>query len=128
MPTPFAPETLTELRGDLVLAALCVGQFHAPCQVDDDRLLVRADDALLQALDALGVQMSAVVEPFMPTPFFVPEEVVLAQLARPQHRRVHTHISASGELDDDDPDPEDPDADVSGEGGDARPGPPASNA
>jgi urease accessory protein UreE len=98
MPVPSAPETLTELRGDLVLAALCVGQFHAPCQVDADRLLVRADEALLRALDALGLHMATVVEPFSPTPLFVSEEAVLAQVAKNTRRQVRTHISS---LDDD---------------------------
>ncbi|WP_417807598.1 hypothetical protein [Thioclava sp.] len=104
MPAKPAPETLTELRGDLVLAALCVGQFHAPCQVETDRLLVRADEALLNALAALDVRMKAVVEPFSPAPFFASEEVLLAQAAKSTRRRVRTHISspdAGDEADDD---------------------------
>lgn len=104
MPTTPAPETLTELRGDLVLAALCVGQFHAPCQVDADRLLVRADEALLLALDALGLHMLTVVEPFSPAPFFAAPEVVLAQVAKSTRRGVKTHISSPDEDSDADED------------------------
>ncbi|MEX1662655.1 hypothetical protein AB4874_13500 [Thioclava sp. 15-R06ZXC-3] len=100
MPASPTPETLTELRGDLVLAALCVGQFHAPCQLDNDRLLVRADKALIAALDALGIHMAAVVEPFTPAPVFVPHEVVLAQVAKDARRRVRTHISEIDVADD----------------------------
>ena len=86
-------EALTEVRGDLVLAALCVGQFRAPCQIDADRLLVRADEALIQALRALGLEIAAVVEPFTPAPLFAPEEVILDQVARGVTRRhVHTHV------------------------------------
>ncbi|KFE36394.1 hypothetical protein [Thioclava atlantica] len=59
--------TLIELRGDLTLAALCVGRFHAPCQIAPDRLLVRADAALLDALRALGFSPSPVSEDFTPT-------------------------------------------------------------
>lgn len=86
-------ETLTEVRGDLVLAALCVGQFRAPCQIECDRLLVRADEALMQALRALGLDITAVQESFTPAPLFAPEEVILDQVARGLMRRqVHTHV------------------------------------
>ncbi|SOC12788.1 hypothetical protein SAMN05877809_106145 [Rhodobacter sp. JA431] len=86
-------ETLTEVRGDLVLAALCVGQFRAPCQIDTSRLLVRADEALIQALHALGLETAAVVEDFTPVPLFAPEEVILDQIARGLGRRqVQTHV------------------------------------
>lgn len=87
-------ETLTEVRGDLVLAALCVGQFQAPCQIEDDRLLVRADEILLRALEALGLSLAATVEIFTPAPLFVPETVILAQVSRTiDPRRVATHVS-----------------------------------
>ena len=86
-------ETLTEVRGDLVLAALCVGQFRAPCQIDCDRLLVRADEALMQALRALGLETAAVFEAFTPAPMFAPEDVLLDQAARGLLRRqVTTHV------------------------------------
>ena len=86
-------ETLTEVRGDLVLAALCVGQFRAPCQIDCDRLLVRADEPLMQALRALGLETAAVFEAFTPAPMFAPEEVILDQVARGILRRqVTTHV------------------------------------
>ncbi|MFD2175773.1 hypothetical protein [Rhodobacter lacus] len=86
-------ETLTEVRGDLVLAALCVGQFRAPCQIDSDRLLVRADEALGQALCALGLELAVVVESFTPAPLFAPDEVLLEQAARSLARRqVQTHV------------------------------------
>jgi len=86
-------ETLTEVRGDLVLAALCVGQFRAPCQIDTDRLLVRADDVLGLALRALGLEICAVQEVFTPAPLFAPEDVILDQVARGlRGRQVHTHV------------------------------------
>jgi hypothetical protein len=89
----MAQETLTEVRGDLVLAALCVGQFRAPCQIDSDRLVVRADDALMLALRALGLEVEAVQEVFTPAPLFAPEEVILDQVARGMMRRqVHTQV------------------------------------
>lgn len=87
-------ETLTEVRGDLVLAALCVGQFQAPCQIDSDRILVRADEMLIRALEALGLSLAATVESFTPAPLFVPETVILEQVSRSiETRRVATHVS-----------------------------------
>ncbi|MBZ4022951.1 hypothetical protein CKO11_10820 [Rhodobacter sp. TJ_12] len=101
--------TLTEVRGDLVLAALCVGQFRAPCQIDSDRLLVRADEALVQALHALGLETAAVVEDFTPAPIFAPDEVILDQAARGLARRqVQTHVFRPHEEDGNDEEPEPP--------------------
>ncbi|PYF12851.1 hypothetical protein C8J30_101232 [Rhodobacter viridis] len=89
----MSQETLTEVRGDLVLAALCVGQFRAPCQIEAERLLVRADEALMQALRALGLDTTAVFEAFTPAPLFAPDDVILDQVARGIIRRqVTTHV------------------------------------
>lgn len=85
-------ESLTEVRGDLVLAALCVGQFRAPCQIEAERLLVRADEALAQALDALGLELAVVVESFTPVPFFAPEDLVDAAARGLTRRQVQTHV------------------------------------
>lgn len=113
--TATEDEDITEIRGDLVLAALCVGQFHAPCQIEDDRLLVRADEPLLQALRALGLSLSASRGRLTPAPLFVPETELLAQAARTHSRRqVRTHV-ARYHGDDEDDAPEEP-------------GPPATNA
>lgn len=89
-------ETLTEVRGDLVLAALCIGQFRAPCQIDPDRLLVRSDEPLLQALGALGLQLSPVREGLTPAPMFAPDTPTDSGASAGQtlgRRHVHTHIS-----------------------------------
>lgn len=87
-------QTLTEVRGDLVLAALCIGQFRAPCQIEADLLLVQASEPLVQALSALGLELSAVRRPFTPAPMFAPEETILEQMTRGGARRlVHTHVS-----------------------------------
>ena len=51
MPETSTMQTLTEVRGDLVLAALCVGQFRAPCQIDSDRLLVKHTEDYKKADD-----------------------------------------------------------------------------
>lgn len=87
--------TLTEVRGDLPLAALCIGQFRAPCQIESDRLLVLADEPLMRALDALGMMMRPVVEPFTPAPLFAPEALLLDEVARAAaaRRHVKTHVA-----------------------------------
>lgn len=93
-------QTLTEVRGDLVLAALCVGQFRAPCQIEGDRLLVQADDALAQALHALGLELRITAEPFTPAPLFAPEQTLLDQVARgTTARRASVHVHASHDHD-----------------------------
>ncbi|WP_420343849.1 hypothetical protein [Paenirhodobacter sp.] len=77
---------LIAVQGDLVLAALCVGQFHAPCQIEAERLLVQADGPLRQVLQTLGLKVDPVEAPFTPVPFFPPE-------ASAPRRGVHTHVS-----------------------------------
>lgn len=89
---------LIEVRGDLVLAALCVGQFRAPCQIEPDRLYVQADEALLQALRALGLGLAPVeIDSFTPAPLFAPE----TGLAGRGDVRRHAHIHVSRQHDDD---------------------------
>ncbi|KEO56457.1 hypothetical protein [Thioclava pacifica] len=85
--------TLIELRGDLVRAALCIGRFHAPCQVEPDRLLVMADPALSAALSDLGLTLTPVDEAF--TQVEMPASCMPA-------RRVITHGSHAHETDEDD--------------------------
>jgi hypothetical protein len=81
---------LTEVSGDLVLAALCVGQFRAPCQIESDRLVVRADEVLMQALHALGLGLApATAEVFTPAPLFAPDTAAPGRTTR----HVHTHVS-----------------------------------
>ena len=81
--------SLIECRGDLVLAALCVGQFRAPCQIEADRLIVRADAPLMAALRALGIELSPAPEgeAFTPAPNFAPEGAHL------HLRAARTHVS-----------------------------------
>jgi len=97
---PFSKQGLIDVRGDLVLAALCVGQFRAPCQIEADRLYVRADEALVQALRALGLTLqSATLESFTPAPLFAPEP----NLAALRGERLVAHVHVSRQHDDDAP-------------------------
>lgn len=99
MSTVSQTMTLTEVRGDLILAALCVGQFRAPCQLEDDRLLVRADEGLIAALKALGMRLSTVAEPFTPEPMFapVPEAALGHGKRRVRYHVAHLHEDAGEE-------------------------------
>lgn len=98
MPDKSEMLTLTEVCGDLVLAALCIGQFRAPCQIEDDRLLVRADAELLRALGALGLRVRTVAEPFTPAPLFAPVD------AHHGRRQVQHHVAHLHTDDEDEPD------------------------
>lgn len=89
MSSDAEPRSLTEVRGDLVLAALCVGQFHAPCQIEEDCLLVRADASLLELLRALGLRLRQVTRAFNPAPMFAPT----GSTAGHGRRSVHHHVS-----------------------------------
>lgn len=86
-PKSTAP-TLFEVRGDLVLAALCIGQFHAPCQIGSDHLLVEASAALAEALRGLGLQLAPSFAPIQPVTLPAPP------------RRVVTHGAHSHDEDD----------------------------
>ncbi|MBD3787544.1 MAG: hypothetical protein IE922_11370 [Sphingomonadales bacterium] len=88
---PGALPGLIDVQGDLVLAALCVGQFRAPCQIEADRLFVQADEALVQALRALGLTLQAAnLDSFTPAPLFAPDPGFAAREAR---RHAHIHVS-----------------------------------
>lgn len=90
---PSVKRQLIEVNGNIVLAALCVGQFHAPCQIDGERLLVLADPPLRQVLETLGLSVRDTDEPFTPTPFFASE----AGVRSATRRAVHTHVSVDGD-------------------------------
>ncbi|MFT3687612.1 hypothetical protein [Paenirhodobacter sp.] len=85
--TPVMTQQLMEVRGDIVLAALCIGQFHAPCQIDGNRLLVLAEAPLRQVLQTLGLELNDTDEPFTPVPCFAPE----AGAHGAARRAVQTH-------------------------------------
>lgn len=62
-----AEEPLVEVGGPrLALYAWQVGLVRAPCQIEDDRLLIRPDPALEAVLQAHGATLRAVSEPFDP--------------------------------------------------------------
>jgi len=61
-----AVEPLMELRGDLARLAWHIGNRHAPCQIEPDRLLIRRDRVLRLMLEGLGAQIRDIDAPFRP--------------------------------------------------------------
>ena len=61
-----AEEELMEVQGDLHRYAWHIGNRHAPCQIEGDRLLIRRDHVLRAMLEWLGAVVKDVVEPFTP--------------------------------------------------------------
>jgi urease accessory protein len=62
-----APEPLLEVRGP-VLARLAwhIGNRHAPCQIETDRLVIRFDPVLQTMLRQMGAEVREIVGPFAP--------------------------------------------------------------
>lgn len=61
-----AEEALLAIRGDLIRAAWHIGNRHAPCQVEPDRLLIQDDPIMADMLTRLGLDIIRVTAPFMP--------------------------------------------------------------
>lgn len=62
-----AEEPLLEVRGpDLPRLAWHLGNRHAPCQIEADRLLIQRDHVLQDMLRRLGAEVREASEPFLP--------------------------------------------------------------
>ena len=62
-----AEEPLLEITGPhLAFVAWHIGNRHTPCQIEPDRLLIRADHVLQAMLAQLGAALRPVSEPFTP--------------------------------------------------------------
>ncbi|EYD72929.1 Urease accessory protein UreE [Rubellimicrobium mesophilum DSM 19309] len=62
-----AEEPLLEVRGpDLPRLAWHLGNRHAPCRIEADRLLIQRDHVLRDMLGRLGAEVREVSEPFVP--------------------------------------------------------------
>ncbi len=61
-----AAEDLLEIRGDLTRAAWHIGNRHAPCQIEAERLLIQADPILADMLGRLGLDVIKTRGPFEP--------------------------------------------------------------
>ena len=61
-----APEALLEVRGDLARLAWHIGNRHAPCRIEPERLLVQDDPIIADLLRRLGATLLGVSEPFDP--------------------------------------------------------------
>jgi urease accessory protein len=61
-----AEEDVLVIRGDLVRLAWHIGNRHTPCQIETDRLVIRADHVLQAMLTGLGASVAAGRAPFTP--------------------------------------------------------------
>lgn len=61
-----APEDLYAVTGDLVSLAWHIGNRHTPCQIEQDRLLIKRDKVIGHMLEHLGATVAEVFEPFTP--------------------------------------------------------------
>lgn len=61
-----APEALMEVRGELPRLAWHIGNRHAPCQIEADRIVILQDRVLRQMLAGLGALVSDVTGPLRP--------------------------------------------------------------
>jgi urease accessory protein len=61
-----ADEPVLVIRGDLVRLAWHIGNRHTPCQIEPDRLVIRADHVLADMLRGLGARVTEAQEPFTP--------------------------------------------------------------
>lgn len=61
-----ATEDVLVVRGDLVRLAWHIGNRHTPCQIEAERLLIRADHVLADMLRGLGASVTEAREPFTP--------------------------------------------------------------
>ncbi len=85
-----APEPLLAVAGDLPRLAWHVGNRHAPCQIEEGRLLVRRDHVMLDMLDMLvrlGATVTELTGPFTPEGGAYGHGRTLGQ----DHGRAHHH-------------------------------------
>ena len=61
-----ADEAVLVIRGDLVRLAWHIGNRHTPCQIEADRLVIRADAVLADMLRGLGATVAEAQAPFTP--------------------------------------------------------------
>jgi urease accessory protein len=61
-----AREPVLVIRGDLARLAWHIGNRHTPCQIEADRLMIRADHVLEGMLRGLGADVRPAIEPFQP--------------------------------------------------------------
>jgi urease accessory protein len=61
-----AEESVLVIKGDLVRLAWHIGNRHTPCQIEADRLVIRADHVLADMLRGLGATVTETQGPFTP--------------------------------------------------------------
>ncbi|WP_212525219.1 urease accessory protein UreE [Actibacterium sp. MT2.3-13A] len=82
-------DDLLEITGrDLVRFAWHIGNRHAPCQIEDDRLLIQRDPVMAEMLRQLGAGVAEVSAPFAPEGGAYGHGRTLGH----EHGHVHGHV------------------------------------
>ena len=61
-----AQEPVVRVTGPLPRLAWHIGNRHTPCQIEQDRLLIRQDHVIEAMLTQLGASLRRAIEPFTP--------------------------------------------------------------
>jgi urease accessory protein len=61
-----AAEDVLIVTGDLIRLAWHIGNRHTPCQIEPERLVIRADHVLAEMLRGLGAVVVPALAPFTP--------------------------------------------------------------
>jgi urease accessory protein len=90
-----APEPVLEVRAgpDAALARLAwhVGNRHTPCEIHDDRLVIRQDHVLRAMLEGLGARVEAAEAPFRPEGGAYGHGRTMGHSHGPAHAHDHGH-------------------------------------
>lgn len=81
-------ELLEVKGGDLLRFAWHIGNRHAPCQIEADRLLIQRDSVMADMLRQLGAQVAEVSAPFTPEG----GAYGLGRTLPHEHGHVHGHV------------------------------------
>ena len=66
MEVAAAAEAVLVVKGDITRLAWHLGNRHTPCQIEADRLVIRADHVLADMLRGLGATVTPAEAPFTP--------------------------------------------------------------
>jgi len=92
-----AEEPLLEIRGDgLARLAWHIGNRHTPCQIEPDRLLIRADPVLEDMLRRLGARLAPLLSAFRPEGGAYGMGRTMGHSHGPGDHHGHSHAWAAG--------------------------------
>ena len=91
-----ADEACLAVTGDLPRLAWHIGNRHAPCRIEADRLVIRADPVLARMIAGLGGTATPVTEPFRPEGGAFGHGRTMGHDHGEAHASAHGHAHAHG--------------------------------